>query len=219
MSQTARVPIHVVQGFRHVTVAAIADVLWADGIAAHMSSEIRPVFPVKIAGPAVTVQEEPTSERVPPHHMFEAADTAEPGGVIVIAINGYKDVATWGGLATAACKVRGVEATVLDGGCRDIDEIDGLYHYPVYARSVSAGTTIGRFKTTAINISVVCGGVTVNPGDIVVGDRDGIVVVPAEKAEDILQRAIETDRKEREQMRVILQLGSVREGIARYQQY
>jgi 4-hydroxy-4-methyl-2-oxoglutarate aldolase len=219
MSQAVQVPSHIVQGFRHVTVAAVADVLWSDGIAAHMSSEIRPVFPVRIAGPAVTVQEEPTTERVPPHHMFEAADTAAPGSVIVIAIDGYKEVATWGGLATAACKVRGVEATVLDGGCRDIDEIDVLYHYPVFARSFSPGTTIGRFKTVAINVPVVCGGMTVNPGDIVVGDRDGLVVVPAEKAEDILQRAIETDRKEREQMRVILQLGSVREGIARYQQY
>ena len=102
---------------------------------------------------------------------------------------------------------------ILDGGVRDLTEIRRDYGFPVYARAVFPGTTLGRFKTLGANVPVVCGGVEVNPGDIIVADIDGVVVVPRAHAEEILAMSQEIDRRELEQAKLIVQARSLKEGL------
>lgn len=205
-------------GFRDVATASVADAV--DSIAGRtgfLPQSIKPrINENKVVGPAVTILEGPTEETVPPQHALDAIDEAEAGSVIVISTNGTTDVAVWGGLMTAGAVANKHEAAVLDGGVRDLVEIKRDYDFPVYARCVSPGTTLGRIKTIASNVEVAIGEVIVRPGDILVGDVDGVVVVPREHAEAVLTRAQEIDAREAEQARLIIASGSLREGLAKY---
>lgn len=117
---------------------------------------------------------------------------------------------------TAGAVARKHEGAILDGGVRDIAEIRRDYDFPVFSRSVSPGTTLGRFQTLAANQPVRIGGVIVRPGDIVIGDIDGVVVVPRAHAQEILELARQIDQRELEQAKLIMQVGSLREGLAKY---
>lgn len=212
----AQISKETIAAFRKITTASVADALWEQGISGHMTHDIKPIYPVKIVGPAVTVLEEATTERQPPQHALELIDNAEPGSVIVISINGYRDVALWGGLMTAGAVANELEGAVLDGGVRDVEEIDRDYHFPVFSRSIVPSTTVGRFKTVASNVPVVVGGITVNPGDLIVGDRDGVVVVPAAKIDAVLKAAQDIEDREREQTKLIRESKSLLQGLAKY---
>jgi regulator of RNase E activity RraA len=217
MSQQSAISLEIIQAFRCITTASVADALWGQGIAGHMCHEIKPFMKVKIVGPAVTVREEPTTERVPPSHALELIDHSAPGSVIVIGIDGFRDVAVWGGLMTAGAVVNGMEGAVLDGGVRDIEEIERDFGFPVFARSICPATTVGRFKTVAANEPVNVGGVTVKPGDLIVGDRDGVVVVPASLVDAVLKEAQDIENREREQTRLIHETKSLLKGLEKYQ--
>lgn len=208
----------LVDGFTAVATASVADAVdTVCGRRGYMEHEIKPrINDRRVVGPAVTVLEEPTTEKVPPQHALDIIDSAEAGSVVVIAIGGERDVAVWGGLMTAGAYARGLAGAVLDGGVRDIAEIRRDYDFPVISRSVSPGTTVGRHRTVAANVPVTCGGVEVHPGDIVVGDIDGVVVVPRASAEAVLKLAQEIDRRELEQARLIVAAKSLREGLAKY---
>jgi 4-hydroxy-4-methyl-2-oxoglutarate aldolase len=162
------------------------------------------------------VLEVPTDEFVPPTHALELIDAAEPGSVMVIAIDGEPNVAVWGGLMTAGAVANGLEAAVLDGAVRDVTEIRRDFSSPVFSRSISPGTTLGRFKTLSSMIPVTIAGVEIHPGDMVVGDIDGVVIVPQASAREVLLLAQEIDQREAEQARLILASGSLKEGLARY---
>lgn len=217
MTQQDAISLEVIQAYRCITTASVADALWGLGVAGHMSHEIKPFMKAKIVGPAVTVQEELTTERVPPSHALELIDHSVPGSVIVIAIDGFRDVAVWGGLMTAGAVVNGLEGAVLDGGVRDVEEIERDFGFPVFARSICPATTVGRFKTVAANVPVSVGGVIVNPGDLIVGDRDGVVVVPAGLVEAVLKEAQDIEDREREQTRLIRETKSLIKGLEKYQ--
>lgn len=208
----------LVAGFRQVATASVADAV--DKIAGRtgfLPAAIKPrINENKIVGPAVTVQEGPTEETLPPEHALDAIDASEAGSVIVISTNGTTDVAVWGGLMTAGAVANKLEAAVLDAGVRDIVEIKRDYDFPVYSRCVSPGTTLGRIKTLAANVEVAMGEVIVRPGDIIVGDVDGVVAVPRDHAEAVLEMAREIDAREAEQARLIVESGSLREGLAKY---
>lgn len=208
----------LVKGFGEVATASVADAVdKVCGRRGYMEHALKPrINERRIVGPAVTVLEESTTESVPPQHALDLIDEAQPGSVVVIAIGGEADVAVWGGLMTAGAFARGLAGAVLDGGVRDIAEIRRDYDFPVIARSVSPGTTLGRFRTVASNVPVTCGGIEVNPGDLVVGDIDGVVVVPREHAEAVLEMAREIDARELEQARLIIEAKSLRKGLAKY---
>ncbi len=145
---------------------------------------------LKMVGPAVTVQtfEGDWAKTV------EAIDTAQSGDVIVIYNGGSDRVAPWGELATLSCLNKGVSGVVIDGAVRDIDDIRRL-EFPVYARAVvpNAGEPKGFGE---INAEISCAGQTVRPGDYIVGDDNGIVVVPKERAYEIARRSIEVEKNE-----------------------
>lgn len=216
MGDKVRVSAKTIEAFRGITTASVADALWEHGISGHMTYEIKPIFPTKIVGPAMTVMEEPTDERLPPTHALQLIDNCDPGSVIVIAIQGFREVATWGGLMTAGAVVNGLEGAVLDGGVRDVEEIERDFGFPVFARSVTPATTVGRFKTVSANEPVVVGGVTVNPGDLIVGDRDGVVVVPADMVDEVLILALDIEEREREQTKLIHEAKSFLKGLEKY---
>jgi len=208
----------IIAGFRQTATASVADAVdKVTGKRGYLDHAIKPrINENRIVGPAVTVLEGPTDEAVPPSHALEMIDAAAAGSVMVIANGGEADVAVWGGLMTAGAVANKLEAAVLDGAVRDIVEIRRDYDFPVYARSASPGTTVGRYKTLAANSPVSIGGVEVRPGDIVVGDVDGIVIVPKEHAEEILDMARDIDAREAEQARLIIESGSLQEGLAKY---
>jgi regulator of RNase E activity RraA len=209
----------LVDGFQKVATASVADAVdKICGKRGYMNSEIKPrINDKRVAGPAATVLEAATDEFLPPQHALDLIDEAPAGSVIVISIaGGYADVAVWGGLMTAGAVANGHAGAILDGGVRDLTEIRRDYGFPIYARSVSPGTTLGRFKTIASQVPVEVGGIVVHPGDIIVADIDGVVVVPKDKAPDVLKMAQDIDARELEQAKLIIAEKSLRKGLAKY---
>jgi regulator of RNase E activity RraA len=211
-------PQTVIQQFYTVTTASVADAVdQVVGVRGYMHHSIKPrINDKKVVGPAVTVKEGPTTEKLPPQHALELIDSAEAGSVVVIGIGGETEVAVWGGLMTAGAVANKLAGAVLDGGVRDVTEIRRDYDFPVFARSVSPGTTLGRFKTLAANVPVECGGITVNPGDLIVADPDGVAVVPQAHVAEVLKLALMIEQREAEQAKLIRETGSLREGLAKY---
>lgn len=210
----------VIEKFHTVMTASVADAVdQVVGKTGYMSFEIKPrINDKKIVGPAVTVKEVPTEEKVPPAHAIEAVDESPAGSIIVIGVEGSdRDVAVWGGLMTAGATVNNLAGAVLDAGVRDVTEIRRDFGFPIYARSVSPGTTVGRYKTEALNVPVECGGITVHPGDLIVADLDGVVVVPKDYVDEVLKTALEVERREAEQTKLIIEAKSLRKGLEKYQ--
>lgn len=209
----------LVDGFNAVAVASVADAVdKICGKRGYMAACIKPrINDKRICGPAATVLETATDEFVPPQHALDLIDEAPKGSVIVISIaGGEPDVAVWGGLMTAGAVANGHAGAVLDGGVRDLVEIRRDYGFPVYARDVSPGTTLGRYKTVASQVPVSVGGIMVHPGDLIVGDVDGVVVVPKDMAAEVLKLSQEIDGRELEQAKLIIAEKSLRKGLARY---
>jgi len=209
----------LIAGFSAVAIASVADAVdKLTGRRGYMDARIKPrINDKRICGAAATILEAATDEFVPPQHALDLIDEAPEGSVIVIAIEGGQpDVAVWGGLMTAGAVANKHAGAVLDGAVRDLTEIRRDYGFPVYAREVSPGTTLGRYKTVASQVPVRVGDIVVHPGDIVVGDVDGVVVVPHECAAEILAMAQEIDSRELEQAKLIIAERSLRKGLAKY---
>jgi 4-hydroxy-4-methyl-2-oxoglutarate aldolase len=209
----------LIDGFSKVAVASVADAVdKVCGQRGYMSAQIKPrINDQRICGPAATVLEAATDEFVPPQHALDLIDEAPQGSVIVIAIEGGQpDVAVWGGLMTAGAVANRHAGAVLDGAVRDLVEIRRDYGFPVYARDVSPGTTLGRYRTVASQVPVRVGDIVVHPGDLIVGDVDGVVVVPKARAAEVLAMAQEIDSRELEQAKLIIAERSLRAGLAKY---
>ncbi|MFD7130792.1 RraA family protein [Streptomyces sp. NPDC059894] len=211
----ATYPQDVLDAFRAITTASIADAAEQVGVRGYLDGAIKPVVPGKIVGPAVTVREVPAEDAEAPTHALRAIDESAPGSVICIAADGA-DVAVWGGLMTAGAVANQHAGAVLDGGVRDVEEIKRDFGFPVQARSAVPATTLGRIKTLSLNEPVVMGGVTIEPGDLIVADSDGVVRIPARHVEEVLRIATDIEEREKEQTKLILQAGSLREGLAKY---
>ena len=120
---------------------------------------------------------------------------AVDGDILVIDMAGAKDCSAWGQILTKIGLVKGVRGAVVDGTSRDIHDIDKM-NFTVFARGRHPGTMRGRLDMESVQKPIVCGGVTVNPGDLIFGDGDGVVVIPANHIEEVLSHAegiVETD--------------------------
>ncbi len=208
----------LIAAFSSVATASVADAVdKVCGQRGYLDMEIKPrINDKRIVGPAATVVEVATDEFLPPSHALDLIDEAPAGSVICISIAGETNVAVWGGLMTAGAFANQHVGAVLDGGVRDIAEIRRDYDFPVFARSVSPGTTLGRFKTVASQVPASIGGVMIHPGDIIIADIDGVVVVPSGHAEAVLAMAQEIDVRELEQAKLIVAEKSLRKGLAKY---
>jgi regulator of RNase E activity RraA len=116
----------------------------------------------------------------------EAAD----GDILVIDMAGATDCSAWGQILTKIGLAKGVRGAVVDGTSRDIHDIDKM-NFTVFARGRHPGTMRGRLDMESVQKPILCGSVTVNPGDLVFGDGDGVVVIPADRIEDVLKHAEE----------------------------
>lgn len=209
----------IIERFSRAATASVADACdQIVGKRCYMDHEIKPrINEKRITGPAITVQEGPAAEAQPPRHALEAIDGANEGDVLVISLaNSDRDVAIWGGLMTAGAVANKLAGTILDAGIRDVTEIKKDFGYQVYSRSISPGTTVGRYKTLERGIPVLCGGVTVHPGDLIVADYDGVVVVPKDSVNAVLEKTEEIEKREVEQTKYIKETGSVIKGIEKY---
>jgi len=209
-----RPPKEVLEGFKGLDVSLVYDTLWNRfGIDAHLAG-IRPMFEFMknkvYVGTAVTVKEVSTTHepinvvqkrfeetgRSRIDHALAAIDFAQPGDIIVIDGEGKDDVAIWGDNMAMFAKRKGVSAVVLHGAVRDVSRIR-MMEFPVFAKGVSPKGSIYYLESIGFNVPVTCGGVQVRPGDIIVGDEDGVVSVPREYAEKVLEYALETLEKEK----------------------
>jgi 4-hydroxy-4-methyl-2-oxoglutarate aldolase len=177
--------------FRALSPTTLADTLTRDRV---MDIGIRPLWQEmpRIAGPAYTVRC-PAGD----HLMLHAAIYRAPSGSVIVVESGDVDYALAGGNVCAVAQKRGIAAFVVDGTIRDLAETRAR-RFPVFARGVIPipGT---KEKPGSLNVPVRCGGIEVSPGDIVVADEEGIVVVPHLRSDEILEAARNRARKDAEQ--------------------
>jgi len=149
-----------------------------------MDSGIKPIDPKsRMLGRAVTVQCYPGDNLA----LHQGIYAAEPGDVLILDCHGYTEAGHFGDIMALACQVRGIAGVVIDGSCRDSEDIKEL-GLPVFVRGFNPSGTV-KASLGKVNVPVTCGGVRVNPGDMVLGDCDGVVVVPREKEDQVFEKA------------------------------
>ncbi len=175
-----------------------ATVYEANGKFGDMAPNIRSIVPgTRMAGPAFTVKCFVGDAKA----VALAIDQAKEGDVLVIDAGGTERATPWGSMSATAAKLRGIAGCVTNGAVRDIDELIDI-GFPVFAAGVSVRGNV-KLHPGWIGIPVSVGGMTVRPGDVVIGDADGVVVVAAEQAQEVCSRAVEQQAKENEIMRRI----------------
>jgi len=190
----------IIEGYRELATGNICDAMGRYGA---MSASIRPVLDrCKMVGPAITVKIYPADNLM----LHKATEIAKQGDVIVVDAGGFPDMAILGELLCMVCKTKGIEGIVLDGGVRDIEGIREI-GFAVFAKGI---TPVGPLKDSpgSINVPIHCGGVPVSPGDLIIGDADGVAVVPRSRMQEVLERGRAIVEKE-EKMRERIQKGEL----------
>jgi regulator of RNase E activity RraA len=208
----------LLDGYRHVEVASASDAIEKiTGQRTYMSHRMRPIFPTKFAGFAVTVRlkKEENHDADALQGMLAAIDQGGPNSVYVMVVDDGNDIAGMGGLMGTAMAARNFSGAVIDGGVRDVAYLMKI-GFPVYALGIVPSTSVSHYRFAGANIPVVCDGVSVNAGDMVAADADGVVVVPRAKAADVLVAAQEMDFKEHSMYAYIEKLKSIEEAVKKF---
>jgi 4-hydroxy-4-methyl-2-oxoglutarate aldolase len=209
----------VVEGFRNVEVASVADAMeQLYGQKNYMSHDMRPVFKTKFAGPAVTVllkKEEHKEGSAASQGMLDAIDAAPPGSVYVMVVEQGLDYAGIGALMATAMKVRGMTGAIVDGSIRDTPQLHRI-QFPVFSRGIAPSTTINHFRFAGVNVPVMCAGVRVTGGDMIVADEDGVAVVPRAQMADVLKKSQDLDQTEHQMLPFIEKFKSIKEAVAKF---
>lgn len=191
-----RPPREIVDKYRDFVVANISDSM---GRLCTMDYRIKPVYAnmSKLSGTAITVQARPGDNLL----SLKAIELAQPGDVIVIATGGDTTLSVWGGFMSIMAANKGIAGVVTDGIVRDVQQSreTGL---PIFAVGVTPAAPT-KEGTGQINTTISCGGVVVEPGDIVVGDEDGVVVVPRSEAGAMIERVHQRIAKEADWMKTV----------------
>jgi len=195
MSDIERLPSRLIDGFRRLSTANVSDAL--DRLKIRGGCEgITPIIEgTRTVGSAFTVRYVPVGTVA--KDVGDYVDLARPGDVIVIDNSGRMYCTVWGDLLTLVAVKKGIAGTVIDGVCRDIHRIKEL-RYPIFTRGRFIVTGKDRVQMDAANKPVSISNVQVKPGDLVVGDESGVVIVPQERAEEIFTIATEISEKERQ---------------------
>lgn len=184
----SRAEAGAVERLRPFGVSTIHEAMGRIGL---MHTYMRPAFPdATLCGPAVTVLLQPGDNWM----MHVAAEVIRPGDVVVAACSSACEDGFFGELLATSYRARGAKGLVIDGGVRDVDQLAAM-PFPVFSRAISARGTV-KATLGSVNVPVVCAGVAVNPGDVVVADTDGVVVVPSAIAQQVAEAAAARESRE-----------------------
>lgn len=209
----------LIDEFRRVEVASVSDALeQLTGKRLYMSHHMQPIFTAKFAGFARTVQLKKDEGNKDPGAltgMLAAIDEGSRDSVYVMSVEDGADIAGMGGLMGTAMAARGYSGAIIDGGVRDVAYLRKI-GFPVYATGIVPSTSVHHYRFSGGQIPISCDGVTVNPGDIIVADSDGVVVVPRANAQEVLALAQQMDFKEHSMYPVIEKLKSIQEAVKQF---
>ena len=208
----------LLDGYRHVEVASVSDAMEkVIGQRMYLSHRMQPIFTSKFAGFALTVKLK-KEENKDPHAldgMLSAIDEGAPNSVYVMVVEDGADIAGMGGLMGTAMLARNFSGAVIDGGVRDTAYLKKI-GFPIFALGNVPSTSVGHYRFDGASIPVKCDGVLVSPGDIVVADPDGVVIVPHAKAAEVLAAAQDMDFKEHSMYAYIEKLKSIEEAVKKF---
>lgn len=177
-----------VAALSHYGTATIHEAMGRVGL---MQPYLRPVYQgAKLCGPAVTVLLQPGDNWM----LHVAAEQLRDGDVVVAACTTDSDAGFFGDLLATSFRARGGTGLVIDGGVRDVADLEQL-DFPVFAKAIHARGTV-KETLGSVNIPVTCAGAVVHPGDVVVGDADGVVVVPRDKVPEVVDASRGREEKE-----------------------
>jgi regulator of RNase E activity RraA len=196
---------HPLAGFSTATVSDALDRLGRPG----SLLGIAPLFDgARLCGPAFTVRY--VTAGSPPGTVGDYLDDVPAGGVVVLDNGGRTDCTVWGDILTAMADQRGVAGTVIDGVCRDVQRALGL-SYPIYSRGRFMRTGKDRVEVSDVGRPVTVGGVQVRPGDLLLGDADGVIAVPQEITGEVAEICAVVSAREEAILKDVLAGGSIAE--------
>lgn len=177
-----RPPANLIDRLTGTPAAVVSDVTGDE--ARTMSARIKPVITAPMtAGSAFTVKTRPADNLM----IHKAITLAGPGDILVIDAEGHSEAGLVGELIATSCKVRQLNGIIVDGAVRDIDELEQL-GFPVFSSAVSPHGS-SKKHPGSINVPVSCGDISVRPGDLIVGDTDGVVAIDPDHASDVIAAA------------------------------
>ena len=211
-------PKDLLEGYRHVEVASVSDAIeQLLGQRMYLSHRMQPLFATRFAGFALTVRLE-KRESHDPHAldgMLQAIDRGKPDSVYVMSIEDGADLAGMGGLMGTAMAARDFSGAIIDGAVRDTAYLRKI-GFPVYAKGIAPSTLVGHYRCAGTQIPVVIDGVTIHPGDLITADGDGVVIVPRDRAADILILAQQLDFKEHSMYPLIEKTRSIEDAVKQF---